>query len=190
MKKFLYILALSFSIIVSVQAQPQAINNQCIGRDSVGHPLLNQNISLQLRILNCIATGLAVSIETQNLISRQINFWEEMDFCNQLAEGGFYDWRVPTYEEVEKYVQLNELPPSTFIVITQTVSPGSVNSHSLIILRDYSNSSGYGCINCTDPVNTATVIPHVNVLDNSSYAKKIYFSIFTGHRLPETLLTI
>jgi hypothetical protein len=43
---------------------PQAINYQGVARDSMGHPLINKNISLQLSILDSSATGQAIYVET------------------------------------------------------------------------------------------------------------------------------
>ena len=60
------LLILFLFITVSSFAQPQGINYQGVARDSIGHPVQNQNISLQLSILDGSATGSAVYVETQN----------------------------------------------------------------------------------------------------------------------------
>ena len=60
---------LLLSGLVFSQAPPQGINYQGVARDGVGHPILNQNISLRLSILDGSATGSAVYVETQNVLT-------------------------------------------------------------------------------------------------------------------------
>ncbi len=48
---------------------PQAINYQGVARDSLGHPLVSKNISLQLSILDSSATGNAIYVETHSTLT-------------------------------------------------------------------------------------------------------------------------
>lgn len=68
MKKII-ILLVFYLIQENVFAQPQGINYQGVARDSIGHPLNNQNISLRLSILDSTSSGIAVYVETQNAMT-------------------------------------------------------------------------------------------------------------------------
>ncbi len=52
-----------------VAQPPQAINYQGVARDSMGHPLVNKNISLQLSILDSSATGNSIYVETHSTLT-------------------------------------------------------------------------------------------------------------------------
>ena len=66
MKKVLPIVCCFFFAFSSFAQPPQAINYQGVARDSVGHPLVNQSISIRLSILDSSSTGPVVYVETHN----------------------------------------------------------------------------------------------------------------------------
>ena len=63
MKKILFLLAITFSVITIAQA-PQGISYQAIALDGSGNPLVNTTIGLQLSILDNSATGTSLYTET------------------------------------------------------------------------------------------------------------------------------
>jgi len=73
MKNILVLFFLSISLCTN--AQPQAINYQGVARNASGQPLINQNISLQLSILDGTSSGTAVYTETQNTTTNSIGLF-------------------------------------------------------------------------------------------------------------------
>lgn len=64
MKIYLLLTSCLFSSLFSFAQPPQAINYQGVARDSIGHPLINQNIGIKLSILDSSAVGQSVYVET------------------------------------------------------------------------------------------------------------------------------
>lgn len=65
------IITFIFLIVLSIftYAQPQSINYQGVARNSGGLPLLNQNVSLRLSILEGSSNGQAIYVESQNVFT-------------------------------------------------------------------------------------------------------------------------
>lgn len=88
-----YILFFSFSY-----AQSKGINYQRVARDSVGHPVIIQNISFRLSILEGSATGTAVYVETQNTITNVSGLFNVCIGMGSVVSGVFANVPWGTYQ--------------------------------------------------------------------------------------------
>jgi hypothetical protein len=50
------------------------------------------------------------------------NLIQSMNYCYNLVESGYSDWRLPNFEEVLNYITLNGIDPSGFLLWTTTSS--------------------------------------------------------------------
>lgn len=76
MKKILFFLGLLFLVTNLALAQsPQKFNFQGIARTTAGQPLINQNISLRLSILDGSASGTSVYSETQTVSTNSFGLY-------------------------------------------------------------------------------------------------------------------
>ena len=64
-----FLIILFFFNSLATYSQPQGINYQGVARDSIGHPVLNQNISLKLSILDGSETGVVVYSEIHSVLT-------------------------------------------------------------------------------------------------------------------------
>ena len=60
-----------------------------------------------------------------------LNYFKTLQYCSNLIESGFSDWRIPTIEEVEKYIELNGL---NYTLVTWTKS--RLSTGQIIVLID------------------------------------------------------
>ncbi len=73
---------------------------------------------------NSISTNLnnATSISSFSQVSlNSYKYFYALDYCTSLTEGGFSDWRLPTIDEIQNYIELNgylSFPFSSFPVST------------------------------------------------------------------------
>ncbi len=66
MKKSFLTILFTLIFLGSFAQPPQSINYQGVARDSLGHPLLNRNVSLRLCILDSSSTGQEIYSETHS----------------------------------------------------------------------------------------------------------------------------
>ena len=74
-----------------------------------------------------------------NSQSSNSNFWVSLNYCYSLVESGYTDWRLPSLEEVEKYVEVNGIPLNGFT--TWTTTNGSPVAKIVVTLNNTSFSN-------------------------------------------------
>ena len=66
----------------------------------------------------------------------QLNFYESINYCVNLIEGGYDDWHLPTSQQAMDFLNRNGIPETIYL---RTTSPylGSLNSSSYSDFHDY-----------------------------------------------------
>lgn len=68
-----------------------------------------------------------------------MNFLSALDYCHNLVESGFADWRLPTFEEVADFIEFNGMPSGILSTFTRTLSPGSNTIYVVDLMNPANN---------------------------------------------------
>jgi hypothetical protein len=83
-----------------------------------------------------------------------VNWTTAMTYCNELEEGGYVDWRLPTYPElVTEHLTGNPSNQDTYWSSTESIDPASPNDAFDVSMSNGnayhdSQSSSAGCARC------------------------------------------
>jgi hypothetical protein len=72
-----------------------------------------------------------------------MGYAESIEYCANLTEGGYDDWRFPSYEEVMDYLTTNGAGSATFVFNTTTIHPGNAGIYLMRVAKESINQNVY-----------------------------------------------
>jgi hypothetical protein len=85
-------------------------------------------------VTNCFTCPVAFSAPVNNITA----YWAAVDYCQNLTEGGYNNWRIPTFAELQFCIYELDLPGAGGRYITSDIE----------VYSQYNNNGGIGLMRC------------------------------------------
>jgi hypothetical protein len=108
----------------------------CNGVTGPQGPIGMQGIQGQpgANVTNCFTCPVAFSNPVNNIT----NYWTAVDYCQNLTEGGYNNWRIPTFAELQFCIYELDLPDAGARYITSDIE----------VYSQYNNNGGISLMRC------------------------------------------